>query len=101
MDSNTMFTIELNLDDDVSSTCAYHISDLENTCRNNLEAAITEVECGRKISRWVLIGVANTHLEAKNLCAKYRNYLCRSLDLKPKDLEDRFEQFERSCVKHG
>jgi len=68
-----MWTIELNLDDDFASSCAYHIDEYMNTVRNNLEHASS----GEKTQRWVLVGLAYTLEEASDKCKKIREMMCR------------------------
>jgi hypothetical protein len=77
-----MYTIEVNLDDDISSSCAYHINDLDMTIKTNLTHAIE----GTETNRWVLIGIAETLDKASDLKQKLHEKLCIIHGKEPKFL---------------
>jgi hypothetical protein len=77
-----MYTIELNLDDDFASSCAYHIDDERTTIRTNLSHALES----KKTQRWVFIGSATTLEEANEKCKKLRKLLCEMSNKEEKNL---------------
>src|SRR5271166_5074268 len=58
--TSDIWTIEVNLDDDFMSSCAWHIEDLITTIGKNAKHAIEK----KKTQKWVLVGLANGHDEA-------------------------------------
>ena len=66
-------TIELNLDDDYASSCAYHVDDLMSTIRTN----VGQAERGQKVDRWVLVGLAHSLSEAQDKAEELRQLLCQ------------------------
>lgn len=79
---NDIYTIELNLDDDFSSSCAYHVDDQSSTIRRNIEHA----ETGQETDRWVLVGLANSLNEALDKAEKLQRLLCHRNNRTFKDL---------------
>ncbi len=75
-------TIELNLDDDFSSACAYHVDDFMTTMRRNIQHA----EEGTKTNRWVLVGLAISFEEALHKCHELRMLLYQRNNKDPKSL---------------
>ena len=69
---DNIFTIELNLDDDFASSCAYHVDDLKRTIHRNISHAETE----QKTNRWVLVGLATGLDEALEKSFRLRQILC-------------------------
>jgi hypothetical protein len=49
----TIWTIELNLNDDPLNSCSWHIDDLKTTCLRNIRHSIHE----EKVDKWVLVGL--------------------------------------------
>ena len=76
-------TIELNLDDDYASSCAYHIDDLMSTIKRNVLAA----ENNDKTDRWMLVGLANSLSEASDKAQELRLLLCERNNKKPLSLD--------------
>lgn len=83
MDSQDVYTIELNLDDDFSRSTAYHVDSQKNTFLRNIRHA----ETGKKTNRWVLVGLANSHPEALDKTWELQKLLCERNNRKPKSLE--------------
>lgn len=82
MKNDEIWTIELNLDDDFSSSCAYHIDSLIRTITHNIQHA----ETGKKTDRWVLIGLAYGSEEALEKVHEIRMLLCKKHNKVPEDL---------------
>ena len=76
---NEIHTIELNLDDDFASSCAYHVDDLKTTIRRNIEHA----ETYQQTQRWVLVGMGTSREEALRKCEKLQILLCKRNDKTP------------------
>lgn len=79
-----IFTIELNLDDDFASCCAYHVDNLRNTIKRNIEHA----ETAQETNRWVLVGLACSMDEALEKTHKLHKILCEKHGRVLKTLED-------------
>jgi hypothetical protein len=77
-----MWTIELNLDDDFASSCAYHIDEEKCTIKNNINHALES----KKTQRWVFVGSAHTLREANEKCEKLRKLLCKLGNKEEKNL---------------
>ena len=75
-------TIELNLDDDFASSCAYHVDYLKQTIKRNIQDAENE----HKTERWVLVGMGYSLEEALDKCEKLQRMLCEKHKLKPLNL---------------
>jgi len=67
-----MYIVELNLDDDFTSPFAYHIAEVEETIKNNIYCALNK----RKLNNWVIVGLAETHEEAREISARVKLDLC-------------------------
>lgn len=68
-----IWTIEINIDDDFASACAYHIDTYMRTSARNLRAA-----CEKHITdRWALVGLAYGIDEANELANRARLELCK------------------------
>lgn len=79
---NEIWTIELNLDDDFASSCAYHIDEVMNTMLRNINHA----ETAQKAGRWVLVGLAHSIEEAHEKSKKLQLLLCERNNRKPLSL---------------
>ena len=71
-EEDEIWTIELNLNDDFSDFCAYHIDTFTNTRRRHVSAALG----GRKLDPWCLVGLANGHRDAHAKCKEMHDLLC-------------------------
>lgn len=72
MSENEIFTIELNLDGDGASSCAYHVDYLKRTIKRNIEHA----ERKQATNRWVLVGLARDINEAQDEVKRLKTLLC-------------------------
>lgn len=87
-----MWTIELNLDDDFSNTCAWHICEEVETVARHFHAALER----RKLDRWVYMGAAATHEEAHKLCKGLRQEMCKRSGRQEMDLQDAYDKFAQA-----
>lgn len=79
-----IYTIELNLDDDYASECAYHVDDQRTTFLRNIRHAVRE----EKTNRWAVVGLASSFEEALEKCHQLRMLLCKIHNRKPYNIED-------------
>ena len=82
MEDKEVCTIELNLDDDFSSSCSYHVDYLSQTIKRNVQHAETK----QKTNRWVLVGLAYGLSEAMEKAQDLRVLLCKKHNRQPKDI---------------
>lgn len=83
-----MYTVELNLDADFSYTTSYHVCDEFETIERHSNAALS----GRKLDRWVYIGIGNTMQEAQEYAKRFRERLCEKSGKVQKTLQDQYDE---------
>jgi hypothetical protein len=86
-----MITIELNLDDDFSSTCAWHICEELETISRHYNAALED----KKLNRWVYMGIANTYEDAHEYSRKIRQKMCEASGKIESTYEDKLIKIEQ------
>lgn len=88
---NDLWTIEVNLDDDFASSCAWHIDTLDTRLKDNFVNLLCSIDGikqhnGIKQDNWVLIHIANSYNDAHDYVDSVRNLLCEKYNKKPKNL---------------
>ena len=87
MEKREVFVIEINMDDDFASSCAYHVDDFESTSQRNLRNVCEKIET----DRWVIVGLAWSLSSALDKCELLRQKLCAMHGRIPYTLEDMLE----------
>ncbi len=83
MTKESIYTVELNLNDDFANSCAYHVDDLMTTIKRNIKHA----ETAQKPDLWVLVGLAHSLGEAMEKAEKLQVLLCERNNKTPYGLE--------------
>src|SRR5512135_1656637 len=90
----SLYTIELNLDDDYANNCAYHVDNFIKTITRNIQHA----ETGQATNRWVIIGLEKSFEEAIERSKEIQKMLCIRNDKKPYGIS---ELLEKIANKHN
>lgn len=86
-----IWTIEINMDDDFSSCCAYHIDYLEITIKRNL----LNISMKHKTENWCIVALANNYEEAHDKAKEIQLILCEANNRNPHSgLEEFFNRME-------
>lgn len=73
-----LHTVEINLEDDFSNSCAYHVDDLKTTLKRNIYHAENPLINGR----WVLIALGSSLDDALKKCEEIQFNLCKKYNKK-------------------
>lgn len=84
MNKKEIYTVEINLDADFASTCAYHVDSFENTKNLNL----TRIGEDTNGAHWVVVGLAYSMEEGFEKAEKLQKELCRIHNRTPYGIED-------------